>query len=399
MTTKFVNSHQIEVPSWLGELFVQPSRSSVIALCFRVWRWSFPVALLLSFLAAFRAYSLARINGDPLPLQLAFEGQGALSMYWGLVAPVILWLIDLFPLTKKLWLRSASVHLFSCFLLGSLFTVYAWFITTTMYHPITVRQFFATSTAAVMICGATQFYMPTLVAGYIALYYQRFRKQKFHSSQLAGQLGEAHLRLLKMQLHPHFLFNTLHSISTLVYTDPKSADRMIAQLSDLLRVTLASPDLEMVRLRDELEYVSKYLLIEQVRFSDRLEVGYDIEDAALELPVPHLILQPLVENAVQHGISKVEKKGRIDVNAKIVGSTLRINIMDSGPGFSNGWKGHGLGLKNTRARLLQCYGAAATLDVRINGTGGAKVSLDLPLANHGSLMAHTNGGAEKFWLR
>jgi two-component system LytT family sensor kinase len=369
----------------------QSKQESAIFTCLRVWRWSIPVALLLSVLAALRAFSLARINGDTLTLHLALEGQAALSMFWGLVAPVVLWLIELFPLHKRLWLKSACAHFLSCVGLGSVFTIYAWFITTTMYQRISISQYFATSTAAVMICGATQFYIPTLVAGYIALYYRWLREQEFHSSRLAGQLGDAHLRLLRMQLHPHFLFNTLHSISTLIYTDPRSADKMIARLSDLLRVTLESPNLELVPLREELDYVSKYLMIEQIRFSDRLQIGYDIERGSLEAAVPHLILQPLVENAVQHGISKVERKGRIDIKAKISGSTLNITVSDSGPGFSNGWKGHGLGLRNTRARLQQAYGSAANLDVRINGAVGATVSLSLPLAAEKCL--HTNGNA------
>jgi signal transduction histidine kinase len=207
-------------------------------------------------------------------------------------------------------------------------------------------------------------------------YYRRYRIRELKASQLEAKLAVAQLEVLKMQLQPHFLFNTLHAISALMYRDVESADRMLTRLSDFLRLALDSAGVQEVNLKEEIEYLDKYLEIEQVRFGDRLEVRRTIDAATLDLLVPNLILQPLVENAVRHGIAPRASGGRIDVRAQAADGTLAIEIADDGPGAAE--VREGVGISNTRARLEHLYGTAAHLDLANVPGGGFRVRLELP---------------------
>src|SRR4029079_2186861 len=168
------------------------------------------------------------------------------------------------------------------------------------------------------------------------------------------------LQALKMQLHPHFLFNTLNSISALLDEDVDAADQMLARLGDLLRMTLENSGAQEITLQEELEFLRCYLEIEQVRFNDRLTVDMKIEPATLDAQVPNLILQPIVENAIKHGIVSRIAPGRIEISAIRYGGSLKLQVRDNGPGLhpgeaSSGRVKEGLGLANTRARLEQRY--------------------------------------------
>jgi two-component system, LytTR family, sensor kinase len=236
----------------------------------------------------------------------------------------------------------------------------------------------------IAVSGAfIKYYAPILVGGYVAMYYSRLREQELQSAKLASALAQAELRALKMQLQPHFLFNTLHSISTLVHTNARGADRMITQLSDLLRATLNAGAVEYVTLRQELDFAEKYLAIEQTRFSDRLSVEFDAAPDTLTCEVPYLILQPLIENAVRHGISKNVGAGKIRIHALIAEGKLRLTITDNGPGIaeaSGGRRREGVGLENTRARLEQSYGTRFDLKLCRSGDRGTLVELSLPVS-------------------
>ncbi|MCA1560127.1 MAG: histidine kinase [Acidobacteria bacterium] len=169
---------------------------------------------------------------------------------------------------------------------------------------------------------------------------------------------EARLRTLEAELHPHFLFNTLHAISTLVHTKPDAADRMISRLSDLLRITFDRSGAPRVSLQEELEFLQKYLEIEQTRFQDRLTVKFDIEPDTLDAEVPRLILQPLVENAIKHGVSPRSAPGLVRISARRSEGTLHLEVSDDGVGLSPGGRARlhtGVGLSNTRARLECLY--------------------------------------------
>ena len=175
-------------------------------------------------------------------------------------------------------------------------------------------------------------YLPIVLIAHVTSYYQAFRTRELRSSQLQAQLDKARLQALKSQLQPHFLFNTLNSISALMLTDVKAADRMITRLGDLLRTSLENAGTQMTTLRRELEFVSCYIEIEKVRFEERLSVTLDIDLETLDASVPHLLLQPLVDNAIKHGISMRLAGGEIRISATREHGDLLLEVKDNGPG-------------------------------------------------------------------
>jgi len=219
-----------------------------------------------------------------------------------------------------------------------------------------------------------------IVCGHYAYdYYQKYREREIRSVELEGRLAQAELQNLKMQLHPHFLFNTLHTISVLMMRDANLANRMLIRLSDLLRITLDSTGSHMVPLKQELDFLRGYLEIEQTRFQDRLTVNIDVQPAALDVQVPNLILQPLVENAIRHGIASQPGNGTIHLRAAPDGPNLRLQVSDDGPGLDGSFK-KGIGLTNTEARLRQLYGASHSFDIRnLPGKRGVEVTIMIPL--------------------
>jgi two-component system, LytTR family, sensor kinase len=231
------------------------------------------------------------------------------------------------------------------------------------------------------------FYVDLIIASLIViavhalLYYQNFRASELAQSSLKAQLAQAQLRALKMQLHPHFLFNTLHSISSLVLEDPPKANSMIARLGDFLRLTLENSDQQLISLKEESEFVRCYLEIEQVRFGDRLTVTFELEPQTLFAQVPHLILQPVVENAIQHPVSPRTARGHINIEAKRLNSLLRIKVRDNGPGIAlNGdlLGVEGVGLNNVRARLHQTYGSDFRFELMNARDGGLIAVMEIP---------------------
>ena len=220
-----------------------------------------------------------------------------------------------------------------------------------------------------------------VIAVHALLYYQSFRASELAQSSLKTDLAQAQLRALKMQLHPHFLFNTLHSISSLVLEDPPKANSMIARLGDFLRLTVDNSDQQLVTLKEETEFLRCYLDIEQVRFGDRLTVTFELEPQTLSAQVPHLILQPVVENAIQHAIAPRSTRGHINIEAKRLNSLLRVAISDNGPGISSNanlpWK-QGVGLTNVRTRLRQIYGPDFRFELMNTKGGGVTAFMEIP---------------------
>jgi signal transduction histidine kinase len=222
-------------------------------------------------------------------------------------------------------------------------------------------------------------YWPIAGVAHAVLYADRERRRKMVAADLQAELARAQLQLLKTQLHPHFLFNTLHSISTLMHEAPNDADRMIARLSTLLRQALDDASMQEVSLAHELTCLRPYVEIEQVRFGDRLTVVQKIAPEALDALVPHLLLQPLVENAVRHGISPRSAPGTVTISAARVGDQLRLSICDDGVGLAPDAKTtRGLGLSTTRARLIGLYGADHQFGFGPSPDAGVVVTLSLP---------------------
>jgi hypothetical protein len=210
-----------------------------------------------------------------------------------------------------------------------------------------------------------------------AFIYQRmYRDQRVAAAQLEGRLTEARLEALRLQLHPHFLFNTLNAISAFVDADPVRARRMIARLGELLRRTLDGGHTAELPLSKELDLLAPYLEIQRIRFGDRLSIELDVPDGAGDALIPTLMLQPLVENAVEHGVKRMRDAARVRLTAARAGDRLRLEIADNGPGPAGG--GEGVGLANTRARLAGLYGDAHRFELRAADTGGTLVVIELP---------------------
>jgi signal transduction histidine kinase len=209
-------------------------------------------------------------------------------------------------------------------------------------------------------------------------YYRRFRERELHAARLQAELASARLDALSAQLQPHFLFNTLNSISTLMRRDVDAAEEMLAHLADLLRRTLRPREGHEVTLGEELELLQHYLDIMKIRFADRLTVQIDVDDETMRALVPHLVLQPVVENAIQHGIARKKGAGLIEVRARRDGDALEISVRDDGEGYNQRGGGEGIGLTNTRRRLRELYGDAQSLTLAPAETGGLRVTLRLP---------------------
>lgn len=201
------------------------------------------------------------------------------------------------------------------------------------------------------------------------------------TSQLETQLAQSQLNTLRQQLQPHFLFNTLNSISVLMYDDAAAANKMLVSLSELLRVALKSENVQETALRDELEFLKSYISIEQVRFEERLTVDFAIADDTLDAQVPSLILQPLIENAIKHGIAPLAGAGKILVESRRSGNFVELLVSDNGVGFQNLSKKAGgtqIGLKNTRERLEKLYGKLQRFEIFSDAESGFKVIIQIP---------------------
>ena len=199
------------------------------------------------------------------------------------------------------------------------------------------------------------------------------------SQERAFRLQQAELEMLKMQMQPHFFFNTLNAISALMYRSPKEADRMIIQLGDMFRIALRKDKTQEISLKEELEFTQAFLQIHKTLMGKRLQTEWDIEPEALGAQVPNLILQPLAENAVQHGLSPLEEGGRITISAAKQNGNLLLQVTDNGIGFDSAIKRFGgIGLSNTRARLENLYGAQQKFSINEASAGGVSVKIEIP---------------------
>ena len=310
---------------------------------------------------------------------------------WLLLTPAVLWLGRRYPLERKHWLRSVGTHIalsvaVSLVQLGSESAI----LRLLGVFPAIMTSFVATL-VFLLVIGFHQTvmtYWTILGIQYGFGWYERYTESKqaalrleLRSSQLEGQLTQAHLSALKMQLQPHFLFNTLNAIMVLVRQQKNGdAEEMLGRLSDLLRCVLDDVEAQEVPLRRELEYLELYLSIEQVRFPDRLRVEMAVEAQVMDAMVPHMVLQPIVENAIRHGIGCSSSAGKIRISACRVNGALEMKVQDDGPGLAptGSAQTRGIGLANTRSRLEQLYGDAARLTVENARQGGVNATILLP---------------------
>jgi len=359
----------------------------------RTWRgrwtrWAIIFAgwTVIALFFAGQLYYSRLLSEQPLTWREAASQQFIYPYLWAFGTVLVLWLADRFPVEGRLWRRHVPLHLLFAtafvFVISGLFHIIYFFLLMSspgqQYNPAqTLRWIIYNSSENYGIYGLL------VLLNQVFRYYRRYREGELRASRLQTQLTQAQLEALKMQLQPHFLFNTLHSISALLHRDPDAADRMIARLGDFLRLTLENSGAQEVSLQKELEFLTCYLEIERVRFQDRLTTSIEVEPAALDAPVPNLILQPIVENALRHGIAQTRGPGRVEISAKRENGSLRIRVRDNGPGLAaitrpdDGLR-EGLGLSNTRARLEQLYGEAHRFELANDPHGGLTVTLEIP---------------------
>jgi two-component system LytT family sensor kinase len=302
---------------------------------------------------------------------------------YALWIPLIFWLGRRFPFDRQGWKRAAAVHLPASLVITSLHLL---MVATWRFYLQGVRGGDPVWTTTVMdaffrtVDQELTVYWAVIGLQHALDYSRQAREREVRAARLEARLIESQLQALQQQLHPHFLFNTLHAISTLVHRDPDKADLMIERLSDLLRITLRKVGVQEVELAQELEYLRAYLDIEQVHFGSRLRVEYRIDAGAMDVLVPTLILQPLVENAVRHGLEPMVRPGTLGIEAQAGGDVLRLRILDDGSGFAPNWqRSEGVGLANTRSRLERLYGQQAALTILDNPGGGVVVDIQIPL--------------------
>jgi sensor histidine kinase YesM len=210
-------------------------------------------------------------------------------------------------------------------------------------------------------------------------YYRKYHERTVHTLELEKHLAEARLQALLRQLKPHFLFNTLNDIASLMHSDVNAADRMLVRLAELLRITMSHPGQPLTSLKDEITFIEKYLEIERIRFRDRLSVSVDVDPAAMETQVPSLILQPLVENAIRHGVAPHARPGRIELTVRREPGKVILTVRDNGAGEpAGGFTREGIGLGNTRERLRELYGEQHRFELANHPEGGLVVRLTLP---------------------
>lgn len=328
---------------------------------------------------------LAQALADEAPIPWLESLSGLLDWYlWGALFPLIWWLCRRFPLTRrKLFLRLPIT------LAGGLVITLLYLVLRSIKHQ------FLPIPGATPIGSAPTGFPGDVLSGieyFLLIYfvqvafihalasYKQLRDREVEASRLEAQLALAHLEVLKTQLHPHFLFNTLNAISALMHRDVDAADRMISMLSDLLRLSLDNDQRHQVSLREELEFLDRYLAIEKIRFRDRLDVAIEVEDGCWDAMLPRLILQPLVENSIRHGIAMRSAAGKVAIRARREENGLRVVVWDDGPGIPRDPQQirFGVGLSNTQARLQQTYGDAQVFELHNAQGGGFEVTLWIP---------------------
>ena len=310
-------------------------------------------------------------------------------LVWAALTPAITWVARRFPLIDGAWKKNLLVHLPAFLLTSIVHSAAATAINLSIDPFDSMGESPKTFWARFLLRAPGSFGSDLLVYGvvigicYALDYYRKYREREVLATQLEAQLAQAQLDSLRMQLHPHFLFNTLNSIVGLVRDNKnQAAVSMLVGLSDLLRHTLDHSARQEIELREEIAFTKLYLSIQEMRFSDRLRLEFDIDPASAKALVPNLILQPLTENALRHGIARNAASGVVGISSEVRGGHLRLLVYDDGAGLPDDWqmKGSaGIGLANTAARLQQLYDDNHQFDIRNRDGGGVEVVIVIPL--------------------
>ncbi len=364
-----------------------------LALIWGIWTFIGIVFTLQGYFTSYRSERPVALT-DSLYLQMTW------SYLWALATPLVLWASARLPIERNNWLRSSSLHVPISIVLSVIITALGHVVNWLYWGWMMGKPFSFVRMSRFVVANFSEgigIYLLIALTSYAFNYYRRFREGQLRTLQLEAQLSQAQLQALKMQLHPHFLFNTLHSISALLNKDTEAARQMITRLGDFLRLTLENSGSQEVTLQQEMEFLSCYLEIERIRFRNRLVTHMDVAPQLLEARVPNLILQPIVENAIRHGIAPRSSPGLIEIEAKHQNGALRIQVRDNGPGLpkhrtSENLFRKGLGLSNTETRLERLYGAAHLFDLSNDPDGGLIVTLEIPFHKDGAAPSQSEIG-------
>ena len=353
------------------------------------WFWAFVFFGLYTLLALFESLGayVSELGMEKPPPWGPLLRQEFKSWYsCGLLSLVVIWFCGRHRLQTGETKRWVAIHFVAALVFSAVYTLFtSWLVAgeESVMYPGKILTF-----SYLLKKAALHYLVLNLIMYWFIVFahsgwhfYRRFRERELQSIQLQRELVEARLDALRMQLNPHFLFNALHAISALIHEKPEAADRMIARLSDLLRLSLDQSKPQEVPLREELDFLDHYLDIEQARFEDRLKVDKQIEPATLEALVPCLVLQPLVENAIHHGIEPREDTGHLTIAARRRGDVLELRVSDNGAGLQEDCgvpAREGIGLSNTRSRLRHLYGDKFNAELVSRNGGGLEAQLDIP---------------------
>jgi two-component system LytT family sensor kinase len=315
---------------------------------------------------------IRRPVGEALAINLTYY------WLWGLTVPAVLWAGKRFRFERGRWPVSLAIHV----TWGVALTLVQIVVAEWLLRLMHARQM-APKSMWRAITDNFHSSLPTycvILFGYYSFdYYVKYRDRELRASRLETRLSQAQLQALRTQLNPHFLFNALNTISSLMYTDVHAADAMMSRLSELLRLTLDKDASQEATVKEEMDIVERYLDIERIRFEDRLHVNVDVDPSVLQARLPNFALQPLVENAIRHGIAPRAEGGTLEISAARRNGVLQIRVHDDGPGLREGeLRRDGIGIANTRARLAQLYGSDHLFEMANAPQGGLLVTIEVP---------------------
>ena len=345
------------------------------------------VSSALGLFSTFEAYNYVALFTEETPSFPTLLGLNVTYWWaWAVLVPGVLWMARRHRFGRHTWPRALGAHAcgvvfftaaHTMLTIGCRVLIMDWAGKSSNWWPESQRQFLMNFDWEMMT------YWAVVGLSHALDFHRESQERTLAASQLETRLAEAQLQALQRQLHPHFLFNTLHTISALMHRDTEAADAMLARLSDLLRLTLDRINVQQVPLREELEFIEKYLEIEQTRFAERLRVNISIQPDTLDALVPTFVLQPIVENAIRHGIATKIGGGQVDILASLAGANLVLVVRDDGPGLSQAKLdafNTGVGLTNTRSRLEHLYGTRHQFEFQEPAGGGLAVTMVIPFS-------------------
>jgi two-component system, LytTR family, sensor kinase len=354
----------------------------------KVWLLIFAIATTLALVYAVRNALGSIAVGRPIDWVWGVGFEFTYWFVWAAYTPAVLWVANRFPLDRTSRARFVAIMFSFGLIIAFCQSATEWGVALAIEYLRRVpadefarRLGIAKRNIPLGTFGNLVIFSLIIGAHYGYVYYRGFRNRQLHSAELEALLARADLQNLKAQLQPHFLFNTLNTISVLMRRDPVAANQTLVHLSDLLRMSLNNVSAQETSLREEMEFLDGYLEIEQTRFHDRLSVRRSIQTETLNAAVPNLILQPLVENALKHGIAKKPGPGTIEICASRNNSRLQLEIKDDGPGIA-GERVDGVGLAITKRRLQRLYGAQQQFGLREGTHGGVVATVIIPFRTY-----------------